>query len=269
MPTYRGAWRLRVIGSEAMCPQRVLIDGAAEHVIPGQVDQAQVITGKQWRLRAEYHDGSGWRRSAQLTQETEHGADGSAVHVILIKHKFAIDHVVDDLVLRLERVVGPPVTVAGATGPGSVVTRAGHKMLAVTVTNTGEQDVGGELTLEISAAGRRVLAEHGVEVRDEWSDAVLRETRQVIIEGAVAVPPLGVGNSVTMCFPVACHEVRGGSPEVEFELWSGLTGQVRRQSAVVRLVGETPGPAGHSDGVQLVGDAWTFRMLPTLEEPAG
>ncbi|CAM04720.1 hypothetical protein A8924_5871 [Saccharopolyspora erythraea NRRL 2338] len=228
MPTYRGSWRLTVVGKEAAWPQRVVISGSVSGIVPGEPGRTVVIAGDEWHLVVEHDDGGGWKRSAQVIQRPLNRTGDQASQVIVSKDRFwAHDSTPDDLVVSLETVGGPlsvgKLFAADADrltprGSGSLRSGDGEQLLGVEITNTGFESFGYDAVLDISPRGRSELAGCGVLVQDKWRPALLRATGQEVFEGAVSVPPLEVGESTTVYFPVDCAQASSAAPEVEFEL---------------------------------------------------
>ncbi|GAA1971693.1 hypothetical protein [Amycolatopsis minnesotensis] len=219
MFTYHGRWRLRVIGNDAAYPQRVVLGGSVARVIPGEIGQDEVLGGSEWTLRMEHHDGSRWKRSVRVSRQHTTGDGNRPRHVIFGKDTFDFDTDPNDLVLCLDEIATEPFAAEGLPVPS-------EDLLGVRIRNTGFEAFGYDAVVDISSAGRARLAEYGVLVHDEWPPAVLRSTGQEILDGAVSVPPLEVGEAAAVYFPVDATRAKQGFPAVEFELRRESDGRV-------------------------------------------
>ncbi|WP_190823603.1 COG1361 family protein [Saccharopolyspora pogona] len=281
MPTYRGSWRLRVIGNDAMYPQRVVIDGSVADVIPGKVGQEKLISGKEWHLRLEYHDGSRWKRSTKVLPQQVRRNGNQAAQIIVSKDTFKFDSAPNDLVLSLEKVAESPneqfsienlfasdsinLTKLG----GDALNRAhGEHLLGVEIKNTGVEEFSYDALLEFSSQGRARLAEHEVLVQDEWSPAVLRSTGQEVFDGAVSVPPLDVGETTTVYFQVDSTLARPGDPSIEFELRQESDGQTVTSRSTAAITVQGGAPARRPDGRAKAGRRTATTPTRTLPRAA-
>lgn len=246
--TMEGRWRVRVVGNDADFPQRIVITGSTSLIMPGVVGKSFEASGKRWTLGIEHQPfGTGaWHPNAFTNSQQLTGDNGQPVTILRSKDvHWPGDDNPDDLVLRLERLDGPPVFHI-VDSPSAVdddlrpvlsgFSDARARYLAVGVANAGHEPFTYDAAVDISATGRAALARQGVEVL-AWTAYSERATRQEVFGNAVSVPPLSPGQRVTVYFPVDGSSARGGRADVEFELRrvgkSGAQRQTVRDVAIV------------------------------------
>ncbi|WP_147457083.1 hypothetical protein [Micromonospora pisi] len=225
--SYRGTWLLTVLRKISDWPQRIVIEGSTSLVIVAQPGTSQLISGDEWQLRIEHHVSGAWRPNASLIQGTTTEQGGQSCHRVMTKdHYWQGDATPNDLVVEL-RSVGAGVTVVGHLAvdrdlrpyDGGLRGTTPY-FLGVDIRNTGHRPLGYDSTLEITANGRRSLAEYGVHVIDDWTDRDLRTVEQEVYGTAVSLPPIRAGQQTAAYFRVDASRSTQGYPEVEFALSS-------------------------------------------------
>jgi hypothetical protein len=248
--SYHGSWTITVVRKISYWPQRLVVGGAVSGVIPVEVGRSVVVDAPYWTLTFEHDDGSGWRTNQRVLPGPLRDDGARASQTIASKDRYwAGDADPNDVVVRLERaggdfaVIGQPFAAdrdsLAPVGDGAFVQSDELQLLGVTIRNTSHQAFDHGSALDISAAGRSALAEHGLVVVDDWSPAVLSHTRQEVFDQAVGLPPLAVGDEATVYFQVDTSGARPGTPDVEFML-------------VDAAYGTPAGPAQHSAGPVVV-----------------
>lgn len=274
--TYRGSWRISVVHKMSDWPQRIVISGSINGVIPGQVGVSVLVAGDCWQLAVEHHRGDEWRANRHVAPGLLKHKGGRAAQVITSKDQYwPGDSAPNDLVLRMDN-VGAPFEVVGQHAvdarlrplPGGALAGRAAEYLAVEVRNTGYQAFDFDTVLDISDAGRGALAEHGVLVQEGWSSTALRATGQEAFGRAVALPPVEVGERATAYFPIDASLSRAGTPEVEFVL---LTGGDEGGPTPARRRGVHPVPVGDAGSNRPVTppDLELVRGLEMLRTRAG
>jgi hypothetical protein len=265
--TLEGRWRVRVVGKEALFPQRIVITGSSSFIVPGVVGKSFEVSGKRSTLGIEHQrfEGDAWHPNAFNHSQELTGANGRPVTLLRSKDvHWPGDDNPDDLVLELERLDGPPAF--DIVGTPSAVDDDLHpvlsgfgdaraRYLAVSIANAGGEPFRYDATVDISAAGRAALARQGVEVLD-WTVDGERATRQEVFGSAVSVPPLSPGQRVTAYFPVDGTSARAGRADIEIEMRrAGKSGSQRQTIRDVPIVPEAgPAPRGTSSpGQRLAG----------------
>lgn len=225
-----GSWRVTVTRKDSDWAQRVVVTGGVDAVIPGVVGAAATISGDRWDLTVEHDPGCGWRPSAYVAADPVREHAGHATRTVMSKdHYWRGDSDPNDLVLRLEH--------AGAHLAVACAPQVVGRFLAVTVRNTGFRTFGYDSVLDVTDAGRSVLARWGVVLAEHWEPSALRETGQEAYGRAVLLRPLEVGDEATVRFPLL--SVSAGpyeSAEVEFALTcDGRVSRVRHLTRAVDL----------------------------------
>jgi hypothetical protein len=233
MVTYRGRWRVSVIGKDSAWPQRVVVTTAAgTTVLPGAIGQSREVDGDTWTLNIEHDDGSGWSSNEVVAPDpmAEAGLHMSQV----VRSKDALrpgDTDPNDLVVRVDK-VGPaieltsrPFAADAATltmlADGVFANLQGLQLMGVVVRNTWGRSWGqGEFALAISPLSRATLATFGVVVEDSWPVQVLAATQQQLLGSAVTLPAVEVGSSHLVFFAVDTSAAHRGKPDVELVLTS-------------------------------------------------
>ena len=208
-----GSWRVTVTRKDSDWAQRVVVTGGVDAVIPGVVGAAATISGDRWDLTVEHDPGCGWRPSAYVAADPVREHAGHATRTVMSKdHYWRGDSDPNDLVLRLEH--------AGAHLAVACAPQVVGRFLAVTVRNTGFRTFGYDSVLDVTDAGRSVLARWGVVLAEHWEPSALRETGQEAYGRAVLLRPLEVGDEGHGAFPAAVRRAAGPyeSAEVEFAL---------------------------------------------------
>jgi hypothetical protein len=232
MLTYRGCWRITVVGKLSDWPQRIVITGSVRGVIDGRVGTSVVVAGDRWRLAIEHNDGSGWRANQSVDRRPAQRGPDRVIEMVRTKDRYwKGDADPNDLTLRMENFggdinVGGDIEVVGqyavdaSLRPLADGALAGEnaRYLAVDIRNSGHRAFGYDAVLDISDTGRDALAEYGVLAQETWSSAALRATGQEVDGRGVALPPLEVGACATVYFPVDAAASRAGAPGVEFFL---------------------------------------------------
>jgi len=190
---FLGTWEISVIGAEADWPQRVVVCGSAEVVLPGRVGHRQVITGDRWQLRTEHDSGAGWRPNARTESDPPQRRGNRIVRTVRSKDRdWAGDHIPDDLILKLEgrrrAVTLPAVDLSPAPDGGWLLT--------VQVRSDGAESLGFSTGLRICAAGRADLAAAGAVVVDDWPVGSAQER----IGDLSILPPLPPGELAAVQF---------------------------------------------------------------------
>jgi hypothetical protein len=229
--TYRGRWRVTVVGKNSDWDQRVVISGAASGggTIPGVVGTSQEVDGEEWTLTVEHDAGSGWTANDSVVPDglQEIGADMRQI----VRTKDAArpgDTVPDDLIVQVDK-VGPmfelPVRpyAVDANGllmlaDGIFIGIAGLQYMGVVVRNTWGESFEDEVLFDISDIGRATLASYGLHVVDSWSHTALMATQQTIVGRAIRLPHLRIGEKTTVYFQVEASGARKGKPDVDFVL---------------------------------------------------
>lgn len=232
MQTYRGRWRVSVIGKDSEWDQRVIVAGASagNGTAAGVVGNSWIVDGAPWTLSVEHNDGThGWQPNAAVLADPliENGARLS--QVIRSKDAFSgTDTDPNDLVLRVDK-IGPmfeikvrPYSADAASllmfADGVFVGVNGLQLMGADIENTWGETFTDERLLDISDLGRATLASFGIVVIDAWTPALLNATQQAVVGRAVVLPDLAVGERTTVYFLVDASAARRGKPDVEFVL---------------------------------------------------
>jgi hypothetical protein len=231
-----GSWRVTVVRKDSCWPQRVVVTGAADAVLPGVVGASETMSGDQWSLAVEHDPGGGWRASEYVHADPVKDRGGRASRIVASKdHYWPGDSHPDDLVLLLAH-VGGTFEVSGVlrlVGDGLREDAGSARFMAVTVRNSGYRAFGYETVLDVTDAGRDALAREGVVVEEAWEPQALRRTGQEAYGRAVGVPPLDPGDQGVVYFPVRAGSRMPVGVEVEF----ALDGADGRERQVARTAG--------------------------------
>jgi hypothetical protein len=253
-----GSWHVRVVAKDSDWPQRVVITGSMNAVIPGVVGASATVGRESWDLAIEHDPGGGWRPSAYVQAGPVKESDGRPGLTVVSKdHYWAGDGTPNDLVLKLAHVgkifevTGLPEIVDDSHGGVRSGTVAdGRPFLAITVRNTGYRAFDYDTVLDITDAGRDALSRCGVVVDETWDPEALRVTGQEAFGRAAGVRPLDVGEQGAVYFPVDVGTAApGAAADVEVVMFQAGGGK-RRERQVVRVANLVPGapppPADHA-----------------------
>ena len=246
-----GKWQVHVVGKESCWPQRVVIRGSANLVIPGVVGQSATVSGKRSYLTIEHQPDGQWRPNAMVRGLPARVQAGRTTMTVVTKdHYWEGDADPDDLVLELVQLTGAGgfgVVGLGGTDESLHVVGLGSpavRYLAAEIQNQGGEPFGYDTVLGISSAGSLALSGRGISLRD-WDQAARRATDQETAGGGVIVPPLRPGERATVYFPVDSSGARPGPVEVELELRhaGGEPGSGSRCSASTEIAASGPAVA--------------------------
>ncbi len=252
---HRGSWRLNVVEANADWPQRIVITGASQLIVPGVRGHVMTISGTcadPWRMRFEHDRGDGWRPNERVVYEPPRRHGNRTTRLIRSKdHEWPDDRVPNDLVVHLEGAyvrffLGTPRGMQPPAPVESLIATRGEWVLGVDAHNLGPQPFNYDLALAVSDAGRSAMATCGVV-------PVAREVAgQEVVDGAVCLPPLEEGGMFTARYLMRSDGTGLHLPAVEFELRELTGGTVlSRQTvpaspaltSISRVASPRPGPS--------------------------
>jgi hypothetical protein len=244
-----GKWQVRVVRKESCWPQRVVISGSANLVIPGIVGQSATVSGKRSCLTIEHQPDGQWRPNAMVRGLPAQVQAGRTTMTVVTKDNYwEGDSDPDDLVLELVQLSGAgEFGVVGLGGTDESLHAVGlgspaARYLAVEIQNQGGDPFDYDTVLAISSAGRLALSGRGISLRD-WDQAARRATDQETADDGVIVPPLRPGQRATVYFPVVSSGAGPGPVEVELELRHARGGPGPQTRCSARTEIAASGPA--------------------------
>jgi hypothetical protein len=229
---FQGTWRLSVVRVIADWPQRVIVSGSVDGVIPGRVGESRTISGGDWQLRFECNPGTGWQPDCRVMVGEPERTGNRVAQLIRCKDvDWRGDKTPNDLVLLLDadryavRIQSPSATqLPGrrAETVDNVLRKRGEWVIGVDVTNTGPEPLAYDMLLDLSDATRAALQARGVRV-NEAASRVLQDQygQETDVSGAVRLPPLRNGATTRVHFLADSAGAGGILPDLEFVLSRG------------------------------------------------